>query len=160
MSNFNEAAIAAIFDKMVSHAAASGYFDAVNGHEPKSAPGNGLTAAVWVDRIAPVQSSGLASTSGLLVLMQRVYTSFISQPFDAIDPNVLSAVSWLIGAYSADFDLGGAGGTRAIDLLGAEGTALAAQAGYVEIDRKMNRVMTVTIPVVVNDMWIQGGDLP
>jgi hypothetical protein len=153
--NFNEAAIAAIFDKTVSYAAASGYFDSVNAHEPKSAPGNGVTCAVWVDRIAPVRSSGLASTSGLLVLMQRVYTNFISQPFDAIDPNVLSAVSWLIGAYSADFDLGGAGGTRNVDLLGAEGVPLAAQAGYIEIDRKMNRVMTVTIPIVVNDMWSQ-----
>lgn len=153
--NFNEAAISAIFDKAMSHAAASGYFDSVNGSEPKSAPGNGVYAAVWADRIAPVRSSGLASTSGVLVLMQRIYTSFISQPFDAIDPNVLAAVSYLIGAYSADFDLGGAGGTRMVDLLGAEGTALAAQAGYVTIDQKIYRVMTVTIPVVVNDMWSQ-----
>jgi len=39
ISNFNEAAISTIFDKIVSHAATLGYFDSVLGHEPKNAPG-------------------------------------------------------------------------------------------------------------------------
>ena len=59
----------AIMNAVLSHAAASGYFDRVAGHEPKNAPGNGLSAAVWVDRIGPVPAgSGLAATSALVVL--------------------------------------------------------------------------------------------
>ena len=83
-------AIATIFDKVVSLAASSGYFDAVNAHEPKSAPGNGVPAAVWVQSIKPVTTSGMTSTSGVLLLNVRVYTNFISQPYDVIDPNVLA----------------------------------------------------------------------
>ncbi|MFD6619983.1 hypothetical protein ACFWFB_32600, partial [Streptomyces albidoflavus] len=57
-----------ILDGVESHAAASGWFERVNGHEPKSAPTTGgLTAAVWIDSIAPVLSSGLASTTGRLL---------------------------------------------------------------------------------------------
>jgi len=155
ISNFNEAAISTIFDKIVSHAATLGYFDSVLGHEPKNAPGNGVSAAVWVQSIRPY-GSGLAITSGVLLLHVRIYTSFLSQPYDAIDPNVLAATSALIGAYSGDFDFGGDGGVRAVDLLGMSGTPLNAQAGYVEIDRKIMRIMTISLPVMVNDMWVQG----
>lgn len=156
MANFNEQAIATIFDKVVSYAASSGYFDAVNAHEPKSAPGNGLSASVWVQSIKPVTSSGMTSTSGVLLLNVRVYTNFISQPYDAIDPNVLAATSFLIGAYSGDFDFGGEAGVRAVDLLGMTGTPLSAIAGYIEMDRKMMRVFTITLPVVINDLWTHG----
>jgi hypothetical protein len=48
------------------------------------------------------------------------------------------------------------GGTvRMIDLLGIDGTPLSAMAGYLQIDRKVYRVMDLTIPVIVNDMWTQ-----
>ncbi len=47
--------IAGILDGVISHALATGLFDGgVNGHEPKSSPGNGLTCAVWAQRVAPV----------------------------------------------------------------------------------------------------------
>ena len=68
-------------------------------------------------------------------------------------------MSWLdaalIGAYSGDFDFGGEAGVRAVDLLGMTGTPLAAIAGYIEMDRKMMRVITITLPVVINDLWTQ-----
>lgn len=152
---FNADSVNTLFDKVISYALATGRFDAVNGHEPKSAPGNGVTCAVWAQSIEPIRAGGLASTSGRVTLEQRIYTNFISQPFDAIDPNVMAAVADLMTAYSGDFDLGGDADVREIDLLGAYGTALSAQAGYVEIDRKMYRVMTLTVPVIVNDMFDQ-----
>lgn len=156
MANFNEAAIATIFDKVVSYAASSGYFDSVLGHEPKNAPGTGVSASVWVQSIKPITSSGLAVTSGVLLLNVRVYTNFASQPYDAIDPNVLAATSYLIGQYSGDFDFGGQSDVRAVDLIGITGTPLSAVAGYIEMDRKMMRIMTITVPVIVNDMWTHG----
>jgi len=140
-----------IVDAVMSHAMASGYFDRVNGHEPKNAPGNGLSAAVWSDTLRPVPSSGLASLSALLILNVRMYTSMLQEPQDAIDPNMLNALSALFAAYAGDFTLGGL--AREVDLLGAEGVSLQAKAGYLNQDNKLYRVITITLPVVVNDAW-------
>lgn len=141
-----------ILDKIISHALAAGLFERVNGHEPKNAPGNGLTAAVWVQTIDSTRS-GLASTSALLVLNVRIYKPMLAEPQDAIDPNVAAAVDALMTAYSGDFQLGDQ--VRNVDLLGQTGTGLSAQAGYIEQDHKLYRVMTITLPVIVNDVWEQ-----
>lgn len=138
-------------DAVISHAMASGYFDQVNGHEPKNAPGNGLTAAVWFDTMRAVLSSGLASVSVLLVLNVRLYTSMLQEPQSAIDPALLRASGALFAAYAGDFTLGGL--VREVDLFGAEGTPLLAKAGYLNQDNKLYRVVTITLPVVVNDAW-------
>ena len=154
-ANFNDAAINVIFDKIVGHALQTNRFEAVNQHEPKNAPGNGLTCAVWIQTIKPYKGSGLSMTSGVVIMMARIYTNFIAQPYDMIDPNVTAATTDFMGALSGDFDLGGDVDVRAVDLLGMSGTTLSAQAGYVEIDRRMFRVMTVTIPIIINDMFSQ-----
>lgn len=143
-----------IMDALASRAAASGHFERVNGHEPKNAPGNGLTAAVWAQRLGPIAArSGLAASSALLVVNVRGYSNMIAEPQDAIDPNLVKAVDALMTSYSGDFDLGGL--VAEIDLLGQYGTALSAEAGYLEQDRKMYRVMTITVPLVINDTWGQ-----
>jgi hypothetical protein len=145
----------AILDALQSHAMASGLFERVNGHEPKNAPGNGLTAAVWVDEIGPSPAaSGLAGTSVRLVFNVRVYTSMLAEPPDTIDPNMLAAVDALMGAYSADFELGGL--VRNVDLLGqGGGQPMSAKAGYLNQDGKLFRVMTIVLPVIINDVWNQ-----
>ncbi len=152
---FNDAAVRTVLDKVVSHAMALGLFETVNTHEPKSTPGSGLRAACWVDSIAPIQASGLAATSGKLALRMRIYSSMIAEPQDDIDPEILSAVSTLLGAYSGDFDFGGEADVRSVDLLGMYGESLSAQAGYITISNRMYRVMTVSIPVIINDLWEQ-----
>lgn len=157
MPNFNDAAVMTVFDKVVSYALATGRFDHVNQHEPKSAPGHGLECSVWMNTLVPTRSSGLGVTSGIVTLYARIYSNFRKQPYDMIDPEIMSAVSDMLGALSNDFDLGGEADVRAIDLLGAwTNTPLSAAAGYVEIDRQMFRIMTITIPIVVNDMFTQG----
>lgn len=147
-----------IIDAIVSHALASGQFERVNGHEPKAAPGNGLSAAVWVDSVGPARNqSGLAATTALVVFNVRLYSPMLAEPQDAIDPNLTGALDALMTAYSADFELGG--NVRNIDLLGtASGNRapLSAQAGYLNQDGKLYRVYTITLPVVVNDAWTQG----
>ncbi|HEV8653257.1 MAG TPA: hypothetical protein VG276_28660 [Actinomycetes bacterium] len=137
-----------------SHALALGRFDRVNRHEPKSAPGNGLSAAIWVQSIRPVAAaSGLDSTTARLELSVRVYLGMLHEPQDEIDTLILEAVDALMAAYSGDFELGGL--VRDVDLLGEHGDPLAADAGYLEQDKKIYRVMVVTLPLLVNDLWSQ-----
>lgn len=155
ISDFGDEEVQDLFDKLLSFALESGRFDAVNTHEPKNSPGNGVSMSLWIQDIRPVRTSGLNSTSALLLFTGRIYTSMTSEPYDLIDPNVLSAAIFLIGALSGDFELGGDDNVRMIDLLGSQGEQLAGRAGYVEIDRKMYRVMTITIPIIINDMWSQ-----
>jgi hypothetical protein len=145
--------VSSLLDAVQSHALASGVFDRVTGHEPKSAPGSGVTAAVWAQSIGPVPSSGLASTSVRVEFMVRIYQSMLSEPQDAIDPAVLTAVDVLMAAYTGDFTLGGL--VRQVDLLGNSGQGLSAQAGYLTQDQRTYRVVDVTLPIIVNDLWQQ-----
>jgi hypothetical protein len=140
-----------ILDALVSHAAATGYLDQVNQHEPTNRPGHGITAAVWIDHVRPVQSSGLDSTSVLMVFNLRLYTSTLQEPQDAIDPEMVRVIDALFTAYIGDFTLGGL--VRGVDVRGIEGPPLDGQAGYLKQDEVLYRVFTITLPVVVNDAW-------
>jgi Domain of unknown function (DUF4082)/PKD domain len=143
-----------VLNEVVSHAMRLGRFETVNGHEPKSAPGHGLSCAVWVDEIAPVRSgSGLHTTSARLVLNVRIYSSAESSPLDSIDPRMVDAVDALMAAYSADFTLGGR--VRNVDLLGHAGPPMTATAGYIQQDGKLLRIFTITLPLIVSDAWEQ-----
>lgn len=146
--------ISGILDGITSHALATGLFDQVAGHEPKNPPGNGLTYAAWVQAIRPVPAaSGLAISSGRLEFNARLYSRYVQQPEDAIDPNLVAATDTLMTAYSGDFELGG--NVRNIDLLGQTGTPLSAQAGYLTQGNATFRVITIVLPVIVNDLWSQ-----
>lgn len=146
--------ITAILASVESHVQTLGLFETVNLHEPKTKPANGLTCAIWADRIGPYPgASGLAATSGLVVMAVRIYTPMLQEPYDLIDPNMISATSALLAAFSGSFSLEGS--VRNVDLLGESGTALSAVAGYINQDGKVLRVMTLTLPLVVNDVWSQ-----
>lgn len=145
--------ITSLLDAVTSHAAASGHFEQVNQHEPVNAPGAGLTCAVWVEGVAPVRTSGLASTSVRLVFNVRIYASAISEPLDAIDPAVVAAVDALCAAYVGDLELGGQ--VRQVDVRGQHGQPLEVRAGYVPQDGQPLRVMTIALPVIVNDLWTE-----
>ena len=153
-NNLLETEINAIMDSMVSHALSLGVFSAVNEHEPKSQMGNAMTCAIWCDRIGPASGlSGLASTTGLLTFMARIYLPALQQPYDMIDANMIVATSRLIGAYTADFTFSDR--LYAVDLQGMTGQPLEGRAGYLTQDSKLYRVMTITVPLIVNDVWEQ-----
>lgn len=146
--------LATILDAVETHALASGYFDSVNGHEPLSPPTSGVTCAVWTEQIGPARgTSGLDSTSARLALFVRLYTPMTQMPADAIDPNMMAALDALFTAYSGNFTLGGL--VREVDVLGAYGTPLSGQAGYLKTSGADFRVFTITLPLVVNDLWEQ-----
>lgn len=146
-----------LVDALASHAMGLGLFEAVNGHQPSAPPGHGLSLAIWVQNIGAT-TSGLASTSGLVVMSLRIYSPIIQEPPDMIDPAVMDAVDQLFAAYSGDFTLGGL--VRQVDLLGQRNVnqnagGLAAIAGYIEYDRQIYRTMTINLPLIINDLWDQ-----
>ena len=142
-------------DALVSHALASGMFGSVNGHEPKSAPAaNQITCAVWVQRFVPYpEGSALANVTGTLTVMVRLYAPSLAEPADAIDPDMMDAADVLMAAYAGHFTLGG--NVRNIDLLGeASGSqGLTLNAGYLTQDSRQFRVLDITLPMVINDVW-------
>lgn len=152
--SLDETTLNAILGVVESHALSSGYFDAVNGHEPLSPPTTGVTCAVWVEEIGPARGgSGLDSTSARLALFVRLYTPMAQLPTDAIDPAMMAALNALFVAYSGDFTLGGL--IREVDLLGRYGTPLSGRAGYIKAAGADFRVFTITLPLIVNDCWEQ-----
>jgi hypothetical protein len=144
-----------LLNAVQDHALQSGWFERVNGHEPLSpSDTSGLTAAVWVQRISPATGgSGLNSTTIRLELMLRMYAGINTEPADAIDPRMLAALDDLLARYSADFELDGA--VRQVDLLGAFGDPLQARAGYLIQSGTEYRVMDITLPLIVSDLWEQ-----
>lgn len=146
--------VTGLFNAVVSHAAAVGHLEQINQHEPKSAPEGLLTGAVWAQEARPLAGvSGLDSTTFLVTFTLRLYRNMISEPQDAIDPEVLAAADALMGAYSGDFTLSGA--VKQVDLLGQHGPGMWARAGYIPQDARLYRVFDVNLPLVVNDLYTQ-----
>lgn len=140
--------------RIVSHAKALGRFTQVLDHEPVSAPGSGLTYAVWLTDLGPVPAgSGLAATTARVEFTGRVFLPADTEPKGAVETGVLGAVDAVCGAYSSDFTLGGT--VRKVDLLGAYGPPLRARFGYLPLGSTTYRIATLTIPLIINDAWGQ-----
>ncbi|BCM70859.1 hypothetical protein EASAB2608_06193 [Streptomyces sp. EAS-AB2608] len=138
----------------LSHAQGLGLFEQVLGHEPVSAPGSGLTYALWVKGIRPIPArSGLDAVTARLELTGRVFLPADTQPEDDVDVAVTGAVDGLMAAYSSDFQLGGT--VANVDLLGAHGPGLGADFGYARFDSTTYRVATLTVPLIINDAWTE-----
>lgn len=145
-----------ILDVVESHALASGHYSRVNRHEPKSknAATDGITCAIWVQRITPIgDGSGLAESSVRLELTVRSYASMLAEPQDEIDPRVVDAADALMAAYHGDFQLGGE--ARHVDIFGAYGERLEATAGYLSLGGMLFRVIDIRLPIVLDDLYPQ-----
>lgn len=145
-----------LVNAIASHAAALGLFDAVNGHEPKNAPGGQLTCAIWTMDLLPVQSSGLAATSVRITFNVRLYLPALNtspEQADMIDPQMMDAADLLLADYVGNFTLGGL--IRDVDVRGADGNPLSAQSGYITQDQKVYRVLTIFLPLIINDLWTE-----
>jgi hypothetical protein len=140
-----------ILDAVVSHAMATGYFQSVGEYESKQSNTSGITASVWVERVTPIRSSGLASASIRLELSIRMYAGTSAEPYDDIDSNLVKAMDALLTNYIGDFDLFGE--ARNIDIFGAHGRPLEAETGYINLDGREFRVVQIRLPIVVSDVW-------
>lgn len=143
-----------LFDSLESHLLAMGRFDSVNLVEPKSEPGSGLTAAVWIQDVRPApRASTLDMTAIRFEFSIRLYTSMLSGNQDLIDPNLVEATDELLENLNGDFTLDGA--VQAVDVLGIHGPPLQARAGFLTIAQTMYRVMTLAVPLIVTDAYTQ-----
>jgi hypothetical protein len=148
VSNFTAAQATALFQAIQSYALELGIFQGVDLHDPWNAPGNRLFCSINLGTVRPVASSGLAAVSGQVNLVIRVWSSALQKPLDGIDPELLAAVSSLMGAFAGGFTL--AGTVRDIDLM-----AMSAQPAYVDFEGKPFRVVEISVGVVLNDMWAE-----
>lgn len=147
--------IAAILDAVGSHARATGFFPEVILHEPKAAPQSG-TCAVFVSKVVPYRErSGLTSVSVVVLFTVRLYANFLQEPQDNIDRDLVIAGDALLTAYAGDIDLGDT--SREVDLLGmaSGGNGVAGDMGYINHDSKLFRVLDISLPVIVNDVWTE-----
>jgi hypothetical protein len=150
----SEAYVDEVFDAVVSHFQACGWFERINKHEPKASPGTGLTAAVWWQRTRPAPTqSGLDVTTAVIDFTGRIYTNMLQEPADMVDPNMAKASSNLIRRFTEDFTLDNL--IKQIDVLGTAGVQLEAVAGYLELSGNLYRASTLTIPCIVNNVWNQ-----
>jgi hypothetical protein len=146
--SFDVAAVNALFSSLESHAMSLGIFRRVDTHEPENAPGDGLSCSIVLGPIAAGGSySGLSSVSGTITFLVWVWNPMMQKPLDGVDPAVLTAVSTLLGEYSGNFTLGGT--VRDIDLL-----SLRSDPVYVEQEGKQFRVEQISLPIVINDLWV------
>lgn len=140
------------FGALLDIAHSSGLFDSVTGYEPKSAPATGMSVSVWGSSVSTVpQVSGLGAVSVRAELQLRIHKGMLSEPQESIDLDVINAAGQLMGALAGGYTLGGI--AHAVDLLGAYGEALRAEAGYLTIGNTLFRVMDVFVPIILNDVW-------
>jgi hypothetical protein len=145
-----------LVDAVLSHALATGAVERHARHEPTGAPGQGVTVAVVLRRFGPPQGrSTLASSACRVELAVQLYAPTSGQPAqaDRVDPALWLAADALMRAYSGDFTL--AGDAAYIDLLGAHGTALSGELGYARMGDGFYRVLTITLPIIIDDLWTQ-----
>jgi hypothetical protein len=148
MSNFDAAQAKALFEAVRSYAQQVNIFQDVITHDPWNAPGNRLFCSITLGPVRPVPSSGMASVSGQVTLIVRVWSSAMQKPLDDIDPEALSSISSLMGAFAGGFTLGET--VRNVDLFG-----MSAVPAYVDFEGKPFRVVEITVPIVINDLWAE-----
>jgi len=148
MTNFTAAQAEALFTAIQSYAEELGLFQAVDLHDPWNAPGNRLFCSIMLGQVKPVTSSGLNSVSGQVTLSVRAGSIELQKPLDSINPELLSAVSSLMGAFAGGFTLGGT--VRNIDLFG-----MSAAPGWVDFEGKPFRVVEISLGIVINDMFAE-----
>lgn len=153
--DISEAWLEPVWDAVLSDIQRTGFFYKVQGHEYKRKPQDGLQAAMWFTSIAPIQASGLASTSARVVFNVRLYSKMTKEPQDLIDPALMRAVSGVMRQYHDDYDFGLTSIVRNVDLLGAYGVSLSCITGYLEQDGGFYRIADITVPVIINDVWPQ-----
>lgn len=146
---FNAAVANALYASLKSAALELGLFQAVDTHEPLNAPGNRLFCSIVLGPLRPLPAaSGLSAVSGQITFDFHLWSSAMQKPYDNIDPEILAAAAALMGQLSGEFTLGET--VRNIDLF-----SMSAQPGWVDFEGKQFRVVTVSAPVVINDLWVE-----
>jgi hypothetical protein len=132
------------------------YVDTFDDHEPREAPNQGVHAACWLLSVKPVgpRVSGLGSAGTVVTYLVRLYMSAnksTNVPYGEIESQMKRATAALYAQYIGDFTLGGR--VRNVDIFGHSSPGLSADAGYAKFDGADFRIMTITLPLIVNDEY-------
>lgn len=146
--------IADLFAQVEARAQGLGGFEQVIGHEPRSAPVSLPALAVWFNGLGPARGlSGLDATSVRCEFKGRLYLNGQAKDEDKVEQKILYLSALVLGAFSAAFTLGGE--AMEVDLLGGYGNPLEVTPAWMQQDSKEFRVAEVTIPVILDDVWVQ-----
>jgi hypothetical protein len=150
MVNFNADSVNTVYDQLVSHAQSLGVFDAgVNAAESWSTPGDGVWCMFSAPAIVPLPGeSGLAAVSGRLDFKALIGCSANIKPLGRADKVILAAACSLLAAYSGAFTLGG-------NVKDLNPLLITAAPHYLTMEGHTFRVYEITLPVVVNDLWVE-----
>lgn len=141
-----------IQNHLVTHCESLGCFDNVVTTEPANAVAGGVTASIILTRIGPDRAiSGLNITSAVVVFTVRIWRNKTVMPHYGIDLATMKAAEGLINSLHDDFTLGD--DATCIKFLSGEN--FGALSGLVVLDEGVHRVIDVTIPIQVADVWPQ-----
>ncbi|HKH19539.1 MAG TPA: hypothetical protein VKB53_01280 [Gammaproteobacteria bacterium] len=154
MTDFDYSLPVTLLEALESTAKTLGIFGRVYPSEPRTAPDSkGLSCAVWFERMDPLKGEGgLNKTTVRIEYTARVYKGVLAEPGN-VEAIALRAAGKVMKALSLDFTLGGT--IRKVDLLGAFGAGLGGIAGYLTQDKTLFRVIDITVPLIVDDVWSQ-----
>lgn len=151
------AGLRGVLSTVVDKVSGTGKFETVFPYEPLSAPTETLSAAVFVsDPVTPIAStSGLTGADARLVIMVRVLRrASMASPGEDVDLDALDAADAVMDALAGGYTLGGT--VRNVDVLGESGQGLTILPGYATIDKTIFRLMDITVPVEMNNVWGYG----
>lgn len=145
---------AGILNKMVTHIKTTGRIKNVVKHDPLSNVPFG-TVSVIIRRIFPTpETSSLRKTGVAIVFSIAIYANDMAEPRDGAETELLNIFDSIMALFNRDFKLGGA--IHSIDFFGRSGVSVDANMGRIEIDKKLYRVLDITLPVLIFDTWTQG----
>ena len=145
----------AILTKLAGIGKQTGLFVKVDKFEPRGQPGNGVTLFLISGPMRAITSSGLNNASLRWQIDGRLYTPMNSEPAAELDAVLTGAAAKYLEALCAQFTLGGL--VRCIDVFGSDGEPLSATPGYLEQNDKVFRVVTLEIPLLINQQWTLTG---
>mgnify|MGYP003137362219 FL=1 len=128
-----------------------GLFQSVAVGEPKSPPGQGFHAALWMQSVAISMIYAGGETRESHVVTLRVYRDMLAEQTDPqlnLESEMASVLSKLMESLLGDTDLEST--VMSIDAAGMDGAAMSATFGYTDVGGSMYRVVDINIPMIVN----------
>ncbi len=140
-----------IRDALVRLCKKTGRYERGGSHEPKAAPGKGLTYIVLLTSETAI-GGGLNTTSTLLVYTISSRLSALYEPQDDIDIKLGGATRDLARRLAGNYKLG-VDAVRSVDVKGIHGQPLNWTSGYVYHADKWFRSFDLRVPIIINDAW-------
>jgi hypothetical protein len=128
-----------------------GLFQTVQIGEPKSPPGQGIHAAIFMTSVSVNMVYAGGDTRENHVVTVRVYKDMLAENYEPqqnLESDLASVLSKLMSNLLGDTDLEST--VMSIDAAGMDGSSMNANFGYVDVGGSMYRIVDVTVPLIVN----------